>query len=80
MTNEKKLCPKCTGQMVRGFVPDNTHGGIMPPHWYEGAAKRGFMGGTRLPSSTGLPVGAFRCRKCGLIEFYAGEEFALEKS
>ena len=70
-------CPKCEEAMVQGFIPDFFHhsasgvGG-----WHEGAPKASFWTGTKASLSEGMPVGAFRCNRCGFLELYAGKEFA----
>jgi hypothetical protein len=71
------VCPKCEGAMVQGFIPDFFHhstsgvGG-----WREGAPKASFWKGTNASVLEGLPIGAFRCERCGFLESYAGKEFA----
>jgi hypothetical protein len=70
-------CPKCEGAMVQGFIPDFFHhsasgvGG-----WNEGPPKKSFWTGTKAALSKGIPVGAFRCSRCGFLELYASKEFA----
>ena len=76
MTGEKLQCPKCKGEMVQGFVPDNTYGGIRVGRWYAGQPEKSFWTNTKQPSTDSAPIGAFRCRICGFLEFYALVEFA----
>lgn len=76
MTNPKKKCPKCGGEMVQGFVPDHSYGANLVARWLEGPPKKSFWNGTKAPMSEGLPIGAFCCQKCGYLEFYADTQFA----
>ncbi len=71
----KMECPKCTNEMVQGFVLDHMHHGQRVMQWAEGAPEKSFWsGGTKSPESK-IPIGAFRCRRCGYLEFYARAEF-----
>jgi hypothetical protein len=78
MMNEKVTCPKCNANMVQGFVPDYTYGGRLVANWHEGQAKKSFWTQTKEPSTQGLPIGAFRCEKCGYLEFYADPKFVAQ--
>ena len=51
MTGEKLQCPKCKGEMVQGFVPDNTYGGIRVGRWYAGQPEKSFWTNTKQPST-----------------------------
>ncbi|HYC36399.1 MAG TPA: PF20097 family protein [Usitatibacter sp.] len=73
-----KQCPKCGKAMEQGFVPDYTYGGQTVGAWYKGPPSKSFWVGTKLPPAGGLPIGAFRCAGCGLLELYAGAEFAAK--
>ena len=63
--------------MVRGFVPDFSHGAILVGNWYSGEPKKSFWTGTKRPVTTGIPIGAFRCSGCGYLEFFANEVVAV---
>jgi predicted nucleic-acid-binding Zn-ribbon protein len=78
MSDERITCPKCDGEMVRGFVPDYAHGGILVGGWQEGRPKKSFWTTTKVSRSTGIPIGVFRCARCGFLEFYADKRFAAE--
>jgi hypothetical protein len=78
MTKEELQCPKCKGQMVQGFVPDNTYGGITVGRWFSGPPKKSFWTDTKQPTTESAPIGAFRCQKCGFLEFYADVKFAAQ--
>ena len=76
---EKELrCPKCDGTMVQGFVPDASYCAVLVSRWYQGRPKKSFWTGLNLPGFRGMAIGAFRCEKCGYLEFYADGEFAAE--
>ena len=70
-------CPKCDGEMVRGYISDRTRGGFVR-NWFEGEPKRSFWSGTKGAPLPGVPVGTFRGSKCGFLESYARPEFAAE--
>ena len=76
MTEERLVCPKCQGDMMQGFIPDYSHGAIYVGGWQAGAPKKSFWIKTKAPASGGLPIAAFRCQKCGFLEFYSDAKFA----
>ena len=79
MTNDKLQCPKCKGEMVQGFVPDfYSHGAALVGGWHEGQPKKSFWTMAKARRSEGLPIGAFRCQKCGFLEFYSDPKFAAQ--
>lgn len=68
-------CPKCNGQMERGFNLDVTHGGVLPAKWVEGLANYSRWWGIRdLKKRRKYAIVADRCVKCGFMEHYATEE------
>ena len=71
-------CPRCGGEMVRGFVPDATYGAALVGKWHEGPPQKSFWTGTKVERGTGIPIGAFRCAGCGYLEFFADRKFAAE--
>jgi hypothetical protein len=71
-------CPKCRGEMVLGFVPDATHGGIRVGQWHDGPPQKSFWLGTKTGPGPGIPIGVFRCAGCGYLEFFADPKFAAE--
>jgi hypothetical protein len=75
--NGPDRCPKCSGQMERGFIIDNTQGGRLVSQWAPGAPVRSFWTGTKAPDTL-VPIGAFRCGSCGFLESYARDEFAAQ--
>jgi hypothetical protein len=77
MTTQLK-CPKCSGRMEQGFVPDNTYGARLISHWVPGAPQKSFWVGTKAPDANVIPIGVFRCSACGFLEQYAGHKFAAQ--
>ncbi len=70
-------CPKCQGFMVQGFVLDHTYGSQMVSTWVQGEPQRSFWSGLK-GSGIELPIGAFRCDRCGYLEFYARHRYAAQ--
>lgn len=78
MSDEIYSCSKCDGEMVRGFSPDLTYGGVLVARWFEGVPEKSFWTGTKTRSEAGTPIAAFRCSKCGYLEFFADDRFTPE--
>lgn len=78
MNNQRKQCPKCGGEMVRGFIPDYSQAAVLVGSWQEGQPKKSFWTRTKVSYAEGIPIGAFRCRGCGFLEFYADSSFKAE--
>jgi len=77
--NQDLKCPKCQGSMVQGFMPDyasNISKYVIS--WAEGKPERSWWEYTKVPMGGGIPIGVFRCKGCGYLEFYAQEKFAVE--
>lgn len=71
------VCPRCRGSMRQGFVVDHTEGlGRVVSHWAAGAPVKSLWAGTKLPATTLIPIGTYRCSDCGYLESYARPEFA----
>ena len=64
--------------MVQGFVPDYSYGAVLVECWHEGQPKKSFWTSTKAPLLDGMPIGAFRCQKCGFLEFYSDPKFAAQ--
>jgi hypothetical protein len=64
--------------MVQGFVLDHSYGAILVGTWYPGQPQKSFWTRTRKPFDKGVPIGAFRCLKCGFLEFYADAKFQAQ--
>jgi len=67
-------CVKCSSPMIRGFLLDFTDGGVRRDQalWVEGRREAAVWVGTKLKGKDVREVNAFRCGKCGYLEFYAG--------
>jgi hypothetical protein len=65
--------------MVQGFVSEHREQTVQLAGWVEGPPKKAFMRGIDIPVNGGMPIGAFRCKQCGYMEFYADEIFAAKK-
>jgi hypothetical protein len=76
MSDAKSECPKCAGVMEQGFIPDHAYGVDLVAKWHRGSPKKAYWTGVNVPAVGGLPIAAFRCSKCGFLEFFAGREFA----
>ena len=74
MENQVK-CPKCEGDMAKGFVLDYAQSAVVVPTWHEGSPKKSFWRITSMPESRGIPIAAFRCSGCGFVEFYSHNHF-----
>jgi len=64
--------------MAQGFVPDFSQAAVLVGVWHPGQPQKSFWTKTKVPRSEGLPIGAFRCQRCGFLEFYADARFAAE--
>jgi hypothetical protein len=78
MMCEQMKCPKCAGKMVQGFVPDYSDASIFVSSWHEGKPRKSFWTVAKAPRIDGVSIGAFRCEKCGYLEFYADAKFAAQ--
>jgi hypothetical protein len=64
--------------MVQGFVPEYSHAAALVLGWHLGQPKKSFWRETKAPRAEGVPIGAFRCQKCGFLEFYSDAKFAAQ--
>ena len=69
--------------MIQGFIPDYSDGPIYVQGWIEGQPKKSFWTRvapltTKPPTDEAIPIGTFRCEKCGFLEFYADSKFAAQ--
>jgi len=78
MANTNSKCPKCDGEMVQGFVQDYnySYSAAFVGKWLEGKPKKSFWNKLKAPYHQGIPIGAFRCQKCGFLELYSDPKFA----
>lgn len=77
-TEDQMKCLKCKSEMAQGFVADYSMAAALVASWHAGHPKKKLVGHTKGPRSEGLPIGAFRCQKCGFLEFYADPQFAAQ--
>src|SRR5690242_4434366 len=75
MSDKPKVCPRCEGKMVRGFIPDFAHAQIVVCTWVEGEPERSFWYGTKVPAERCMPTATFRYASCGYLETYASPEY-----
>ena len=62
--------------MEAGFLKDERYGHPDMSRWIPDAPRGRLFGGVKLPPwRDRLPVGAFRCSKCGWLDLYAGPQF-----
>lgn len=74
MAASSPTCPKCAGDMQRGFVFGYQDGQLrFPPYWAAGVPQWSFWMGIKRPRGKLIPVGTFRCSSCGFLEEYARE-------
>lgn len=78
MTDNTMQCPNCNGEMVQGFVADYSMAAALVASWHAGPPRKKLVGHTKAPRDEGVPIGAYRCQKCGFLEFYADPGFAAQ--
>jgi hypothetical protein len=67
-------CPKCGKTMDRGHIPDAAYGMVLQAAWASGDPEaRRFIGGIKYRREELIPLSAYRCATCGLVELYARE-------
>jgi predicted nucleic-acid-binding Zn-ribbon protein len=75
MQAETSQCPKCSGQMQRGFVMDRSFTSDRVLRWVEGEPAKGGATGLK---TVGLKTNQInrtdKCDSCGYLEFYASNE------
>ena len=59
---EPALCPKCGGELVRGFLLDRGH------------FDHGDWGRWTPDLRTSIKIDAYRCGRCGFVELYARDD------
>ena len=64
-------CPKCTGMMVRGFIPEFSHRSSVSS-WVEGEPEHSFWAaGVKIDVDKVIDIVTYRCAACGFLESYA---------
>jgi hypothetical protein len=67
-------CPECSVTMERGFTLDRSHNSMgRAGQWVSGEPERSFWFGIKLRGRRRLVMVAFRCPRCGRLEFRAPE-------
>ncbi|WP_251567046.1 PF20097 family protein [Erythrobacter sp. 3-20A1M] len=66
-----RACGKCGGRMERGFAAENSQGSFYPVKWHPGAPDKSWIGTYKVDKKQLRDVMAYRCERCGKIEFYA---------
>jgi hypothetical protein len=78
MSANVRICPKCQGEMVQGFVADFAHAQVVVSTWVEGPPEKSFWHGTKVPQEKCIPIGTFRCAARGYLESYAQPDFGRQ--
>jgi len=73
VTEDERVCPKCSNAMEPGFVLDQTYGANTQSSWIEGAPERSIWTGIKLKGRERHAVITFRCATCGYLESYAAQ-------
>jgi predicted nucleic-acid-binding Zn-ribbon protein len=73
MNMEKLECPKCSGEMIEGFVVDESVGTYRVSKWQEGKPKERWLSGAKVDTMNLIKVRTYRCAGCGYLESYAKE-------
>lgn len=69
-------CPDCSVEMEVGFIPDFSHGATLHMGWQPGLPEDWKIFGLKTGSvkadpKKALPIYAFRCPNCGLLQMHA---------
>ena len=68
-------CPKCEGQMERGFVCDHSLASDRLLQWVEGEPEKGGTTGLKLIGRKANEITRTdKCVKCGYLEFYCSSD------
>ncbi len=71
---DSRPCSRCQGSLEAGFIADFQRGRYVmnPSEWVAGTPQPSFWTGT-WTGDRRYPIQAFRCMRCGHLEFWAGE-------
>ena len=72
---EVSNCPKCSGDMQRGFILEQNFNKVVPNVWVEGPPEPSFWTMTKVWSKVKRLVETHRCVKCGFLESFAEVEW-----
>lgn len=78
MSAEPTRCPKCSGEMVQGFLFGSEGPKRMVSTWVEGAPEKSWFGSAKVLAEKCVPVGTFRRSTCRFLESYARPEFGAQ--
>ena len=72
--NTPNTCPKCDGDMEKGWILDSGHSSAFQSCWVEGEPEPSlfaFMtGGKTVRGRLRRPIQSYRCKECGYLESY----------
>jgi hypothetical protein len=73
---EERRCLSCQERLEVGHIPDLSFGAYIRPRWFAGRPKKSWLssGLKGLSISEGIVTLSYRCRKCGLLHWYAQSE------
>lgn len=71
MAADAITCPDCEGEMVEGFILDETRGGLAYQRWIKGRPEASMWTGIKAKGKDCRYVQTFRCTGCGLLRSYA---------
>jgi hypothetical protein len=57
--------------MQRGYLPDYARNTVVIASWAPGEPEAGWLFGGIKRAEDAIPLTAYRCSKCGYVEFYA---------
>ena len=66
-------CPKCSAEMVEGFVLETGLLSDPRPKWVSGRPATNAVGGIETAERDVRRIETFRCLRCGFLESYATE-------
>jgi predicted nucleic-acid-binding Zn-ribbon protein len=67
-------CPKCSGTMAEGSMPQYRKGAVILSEWLEGAPEKRAFFGVKIDGKNGYEIKAMRCESCGFLELYAPKQ------
>lgn len=85
MNQPASNCPKCHGEMELGYSIDRSSNATFVGQWGRGTPEKHWWYSLQVnnvvqtpKSNQIIPIGTYRCKSCGFLEFYAREEFAVK--
>ena len=67
-----KTCPKCSGRMEQGFVPEAKDHSTKVEMWFEGPPQKRWYG-LKTRGIRRMEIQTWRCQRCAYLESYAPE-------